>query len=270
MSLQGVAAEGVQIGGLTPLDILGTKLWLKYNNGVVFHRTNSSILKSWTDGTPYEITFTGADTLGNARPNAGAMYQVGNRLGYTAFGGDSWLQALNTPPSHWNFLVNGSPYTYMCIFQVINTDNNGSTTLMRSVPSVVPSFSCGQGAGLTSRHLNAGNVSMYALDISAASAGLVVGQNVLYTETNYGYGSGATPLAFNTIDGVTPKSQINAYAVAPDPNAVYGSYMGIFPNSKRYVFEMMFFDHTGKSKATIDFEMNNIITNYIKKEYPDF
>lgn len=268
MSAQGYRMEGVQVGDLTPLDIPGTKCWLQNDAGVVFQRTNN--LKSWTDSTPYQIMFTGADTLGNPRASAGAMYQVGNRLGYAAFGGDSWLQALNTPPSHWNFLVNGSPYTFICLYQILNADNTGSATVVRNVPGVQPGFSHGQGSNITSRHLNANNVSMYALDISAAAANLVVGQKVLYTETNYGYGSGAVPLTFNTLDGISPRTQLNAYTVAPDPAAVYGSYMGIFPSSKRYLFEKIYFDHTGKTKAQIDFEMSNIITNYVKKKYPDF
>lgn len=259
--------EGCTYGDLSPLDFAGLKLWLRATDGIEYQRAN--LVKRWNDISGNGIYLVGSDAAGGDRTAAGGIYTTPEGLAWSADSGDSLLRFSNS--TFYNFLINGSPYTLFLIYKIRDITAGGAASNIRTVPSGTnPNVGWSQANGITSRHTNSANQSLYTLDVSSATAGLFVGQKVIQMETCYGYGSGQNPIAFLSLDGLTIKSQVSAYANPPISGDSFQASLALQSIGKRYSYEYIIYDHTGKTKSQIDSEMSNLVNNYIKKRYSGF
>jgi len=268
MYLKGATLEGAKYGGITPLDFDGLKLWMKSSVGVTFSRGNA--VASWQDISPNHINFTPVGATGIPQTSAGLLVQSSYGLGYTSPGtGSNLLRADNIP--HFNFLLDGSPHTMMVVFQAATTFQ---ASFFGSIPLNPPTGSVatlGIGTSVTSRHIQAvsgTSVNLYTLDVATANTPVISGSSYVYEEVNYGFGSGQNPIVFNAFNQVAATSRA-AYTNPPTAGAGYTNPFCISQPGGKNIYEIIMYDHTGKTKAQIDLERQRLVDEYVKQNYPN-
>lgn len=264
MNIQGLSLQGAGYGGLSPKDITGLKIWLKASSGVEFQLGNA--VNKWNDLSGNENHFLPLNGSGSIAPYAGVLINTQAGLALSGLSGSgAYLTCLNLQ-AH-NFLLDGSPYSLMLIQRVRNLE--GSTTIIRNIPqqnanSLLYQLYLPNGATVPQTVFQFRDSSANTrINVQIDTPELVSNTNNIVNFTNYGYGSQAEPFHFLFNNEIKATRAYVAPPIYTPANAL--SYQ---PNVRNAIYEIIIYDHTGKTPLQIDQEMQNLYDNYILKQYP--
>jgi hypothetical protein len=264
MEFKGGSLLGAKYGQLSPLDYTGLKLWVRGTDGMAFLRGNS--IKQWSD-----LSGNGNHFITGATPYViNTIYGPSVKAGGNGSANLSLVSSLGT----FNFLGNGSPNTVMFV---------GSSSCTISAPSSTGSFGTWGGGfttanstlqiakvsppGTTNSNFVIQNAGSGSTTGSFSPATPVTRPGNLFEISHYGNTGLPYKIAMKANGVITRRW--TAYTNAPDPAQVMTNPYLFLPQGNASVFfEIIIYDHTGKSQLQIESEMANLSELYIKKRYP--
>jgi len=264
MYLQGGTIEGVTYGGVSPLDYSGLIGWYKASQGVDL--VNGSSITRWKDLSGNNNHLVPKSTSGATVSQIGSLVNTVNGLGVTRIlsGGALTCENVNMHKP----LVDGSPTTVILILRTNNLTS--SIPVIQAIPQANTNiwiFSFNQPVSTNPPQIvnrlydNAG----LKVNMLTTAAYVQPSQGAVYSTINYGYNNGVVnPFTFLFNNEVKATA---AYSAAPV--YVAGNPIAYLPSPLTYMYEMIIYNNTGKSKSQIDLEHTNLNVDYIKQQYPN-
>jgi hypothetical protein len=265
MEFKGGSAKGFAYGQLSPLDYTGLKLWLRATDGLTFARGNS--VKQWNDLSGNGNHFTASSFPLVDNTVYGPVVKAGNS-------GTSGMGCIS-PVGTWNFLGNGSPFSFLLITgQITSTASSAQQVATRGLASA------GFNNTSATAEITKNSAPSVAADYVLRNAGSGGNTGAAPTVTtparpaNFGefthYGSAGTPYKYIAKSNGVLIRRWTAYTSVPDPAQQMGQLTLFLPNGNpNSFFEWIVYDQTGKTQAQIDAEILNLSERYIKKRYPN-
>jgi hypothetical protein len=269
MEFKGGDIKGGDYGQVSPLDYSGLKRW--YRADKLIYNTRGAA--------------SGCIDSGYA-PGANMVIaaQVYNSNYGLCFGsGSSGTATFRIPSFDYSFLVDGSPYTVIIvsdwksaggggdpgIYSTFGTNQPYAYYAMSKVnPSTAPRRRSYKGLNTTTTNRLLFDGSVVSPVPSAPVFTTAVPAGAL-TDICYGYGS-ATPNSKVMMNNQTylTSNYLNAPLVPATIESTPALQLGGFAANGTKYWEIIIYDHTGKSKELIDYEMGNIHDLYLKTRYP--
>lgn len=261
MQFKGGKIQAARYGQTNPKDYAGLVGWWHLREGLSYFRGDlaASIADQSGNGTGKNLSAqTGSSSMGRVgnTPYGLGLYATsgGNSIGVTAANGA------------FGFLSDGSPFTFITILKNVA---NASGISIASNQFASPSLGLGwqpPSSFRTLRYSNAAGTNIASNGNLSVPAG-----NCVEVLVNYGYNNGVNPPMVSYHNGSVLASHVFNSAPAPAPAASrFALNIVANPNAISYLYEMIVYNNTGKTKAQIDFEMSSLYNNYIKVKYKNF
>jgi hypothetical protein len=258
MIFKGGSIKGARYGQTNPKDYLGLEGWWKATDGINIYRGNN--VASWADQSGKGRTLVATNNLNVLQNSSGLLANTSWGLALSNFIGSSRLSAIGKGAWH-KFLIDGSPYTIIAVCRSasaslasLNIGNNNAGSLGGTASISINSQA---NSNLPIRITNHTSLDYFGY--------LTANQNSVYNLTGYGYNNGVTPDAKFSINAILRTS--GNYTSSPI-TLTHSDVLSI--TTAGFVYEVIIYNHTGKTQTQIDFEMSNLYNNYIKMRYKNF
>ncbi len=261
MNFQGGKLQGFRYGQLSPKDNNGLQLWMRATDGVTFSRGNR-MNNVWRDQSSYNRLLALCNNQGVLQASNNSSVIVNTAWGLAYYTSDvnySWSAYYDG--NFHDFMINGTPFT---IFLVTRT---GST--LGLAPQVNWAGS-GLGGSAFLQLASAANGGIPIRATNHASMDLygymTTNQNNIYELTCYGYNNGTTPNRRFLINNILRTT--GSFSASPVGLTSRGIFS--FIAGQAYLYEIIIYNHAGKTAAKINEENSRIYNDYILKRYPGF
>lgn len=260
MQFRGGTIQAGRYGQTNPKDYAGLIGWWHTREGLTYYRGDQV----------YSLSDLSGSGTGKALMPPSGITNIG-RIANTPYGlglcSTSGGQAVSRTASNaFNFLADGSPFTFILIYKNVN---NSDSISISSSGGNVSSLGMNWSPATTfsgTRFYNASGSSIITNGNFTEPTG-----NSVASMVSYGYNRGISPPMVRSHNGVVLTSHnFNSAPTTPASSSYFQLSIIANPTNIAYFYEMIIYNNTGKSKTQIDFEMSSLYSNYIKVKYKNF
>ena len=264
--------EGAIYGSVSPADYVGLAGWWRATDGITFSTGNR--VSQWNDISGNNRHFTAMNSSYAPITTYGNLVQTANGLGILGGDGNGLLGVLNDY-AFKAMLYDGRKMGITIIYRLSALNGAGFNFLRTSGNDYVAAnagyFNIGVPANTaqTSRTVN-GATTISNSDIVNAYPSAVFPQSHIFSVIDYGYDSASANLHRKSVldNVVRTERKFSSAPTSVFTNTPIGVQFGGSTNPAT-VYEIILFDHTGKTISQIDFEYQTLYTNYILPRYPN-